>query len=1202
MNKSSENRRNAIRRFIAAASAYVVMVALFLSPLASLIAEAAIMSPATTVIVQLKDDPAAVWQAKQKKAGARAGDRALAQYRAGLRAKQDQFLSAMTARGINYEVAGVDVPNFDGTNAGRVDMRYTMVLNGMALKVPSSQMSALRSMPQVKSVEPDKMLHVELEKSVAYVRAPQVYGQFQELTPFDTFREGYEGQGMNVAVLDTGIDWTHPMFGGDPTPPRLGLLPSIAAVATNPKVIYYMTFTGGLPDGYGHGTAAASNIGGYLGMAPGPDGLPTTLDDVRVHGVAPQARLMGYKVCLDVGSCLSSSTVMAIEDAVSPMTVTMQPKPIAHVINMSLGGAGGPDDATAVAGDNAALLGTIVVASAGNSGPGEATVGSPAAGRHVIAVGANTDPAGGSNSIDVTDGSQTGMIANLLDGAAAVTSDITNNYVYCGLAETPAACPDSVRGKIALIARGSTYNLPALPVVGSLGTGLFSNKAASAVAKGAVAAVIYNNINGELTAATVRKSTIPILGVSKANGEYLLSQMAGAEISPKSIRINAAKLFTPQMADFSSRGPVQGLGQIKPDVTAPGVGVLSATVRVGTADANTGTMFDPTGYVHASGTSFSGPHVAGAAALVKQAHLDWSPDLVRTALINTATNLRTESGSPTGNDSIIAQGGGLIDVAGAVNTKALMGIAGDGITLPGLLGSHSFGETPILNNRIVNTREVTVTLRDVSGQGGTYSLSTVNNRNVDRPGVTASVPSSVTVPAGGSTTFTASITLDGNQVRDESTLDLQWYVVASSGGKSIHMPMFLRATPSLPDGAGGSSVTENFEGTVLASDAGTQHDTGNFLAEGVTYNDVPFTVQSGTVKVDATLEFTDTAGLDFGLSDLDLYLVDPDGEIIASAAIAGGPERLSAPITRPGEYKYRVYGWLGANVPYTLTSTQTLGAAAPTLNPIAANFVEESTGKRYDFDGSFDVTWTAAGSAEAYEVEQSADGTTWNAIQQLPGSATGISFANLAEGTHSFRVRSIVGGKIGKFVTEPSNVATIIVSRRTEVDATTSVDAMNRSITFPSGSTELVTALKNKSATVYYPNIRFEITSISSAGNSVTVKNADNGGNGFTTVATFDYSQLVGEDFVAGEESGNRTLKFNNPNNVLFTFTARVMANVPVAGGSGFAAASTSSTGSAPAGSANDSSPLTVRKGTASKLFKFTVDPISGTVNVQMLR
>ena len=139
------------------------------------------------------------------------------------------------------------------------------------------------------------------------------------------------------------------------------------------------------------------------------------LDGVRLHGVAPQAKLMSYKVCSDikstvsqvqpVGGCESSDIMMAIEDSVSPFTLNnpLLPKPVAHVINMSLGGGGGPDNPNAIAASNAALMGTIVVAASGNSGPGEGTTGSPAAGTHVISVGATTHPGsvGGVWSTDV---------------------------------------------------------------------------------------------------------------------------------------------------------------------------------------------------------------------------------------------------------------------------------------------------------------------------------------------------------------------------------------------------------------------------------------------------------------------------------------------------------------------------------------------------------------------------------------------------------------------------------------------------------------------------------------------------------------------------------------------------------------------------------------------------------------------------------
>ena len=103
---------------------------------------------------------------------------------------------------------------------------------------------------------------------------------------------------------------------------------------------------------------------------------------------------------------------------------------------------------------------------------------------------ASNDPATGDNTLDVTDGSRGGMTAIVMDGSPALSGDITNNYVFCGLGETPADFPASVSGRIALIQRGSTATTPELPTAGSLGTGLFTTKAANAAAAGAVAAII----------------------------------------------------------------------------------------------------------------------------------------------------------------------------------------------------------------------------------------------------------------------------------------------------------------------------------------------------------------------------------------------------------------------------------------------------------------------------------------------------------------------------------------------------------------------------------------------------------------------------------------------------------------------------------------------------------------------------------------
>ena len=119
----SRHGQTRLRRFLAITSAIGLMAAMMITPFMSIISSAAAAAATNSVIVVLQDDPAAVWQAKQKKAGQSISADQLAAYRGSLTGKQDQFLAALSARGISYEVSGVNVPNFDGTNAGHVDFR-----------------------------------------------------------------------------------------------------------------------------------------------------------------------------------------------------------------------------------------------------------------------------------------------------------------------------------------------------------------------------------------------------------------------------------------------------------------------------------------------------------------------------------------------------------------------------------------------------------------------------------------------------------------------------------------------------------------------------------------------------------------------------------------------------------------------------------------------------------------------------------------------------------------------------------------------------------------------------------------------------------------------------------------------------------------------------------------------------------------------
>ncbi|MDX6383121.1 MAG: minor extracellular serine protease Vpr, partial [Blastocatellia bacterium] len=286
----------------------------------------AIGTHTVSVIVELKGDPAAVYAAKSKQQGAAVSDDQIRAYRNNLATAQDQFLTALKSKGINAQLQTVNVKDVAGNVAGTVQIRYSLVYNGLALTVPETAVPAIAGMSQVKSVHANAVLHPNLYKSVPYIRANEVYGHNpNNFTPFASFPDGDEGQGINIAVIDTGIDWTHPMFGGDPTPPRLGVAPASASVNTNQKVIYSLPLSDIVTDGFGHGTHVASETAGYLAMAPGPDAIPGTADDIPLHGVAPQAKLMSYKVCSDaestvsqvkpIGGCSSSNIIMAIEDA-----------------------------------------------------------------------------------------------------------------------------------------------------------------------------------------------------------------------------------------------------------------------------------------------------------------------------------------------------------------------------------------------------------------------------------------------------------------------------------------------------------------------------------------------------------------------------------------------------------------------------------------------------------------------------------------------------------------------------------------------------------------------------------------------------------------------------------------------------------------------------------------------------------------------
>jgi subtilisin family serine protease len=945
---------------------------------------------------------------------------------------------------------------------------------------------------------------------------------------------------------------------------------------------------------------------------------------------------MTYKVCSDVlstegavggpvGGCLTSNIVLALEDAVSPRTLNGLPKPVAHVINMSLGGGGGPDDPTSVAADNAVLAGAIVVAAAGNSGPGEGTLGSPAAGRHVIAVAANTDPGSNANwSTDVLASSsisptQTGgvtpatnlplaqgqrsqiSLSPLAGTPAPPNGSVAQYYVFVRNGQTLDEWPSNVSGRIALV----KLTDPRIPQT------LFAQVANNGAAAGAVAVLFVSSTeNG-----TAVRATIPAANILPADGQYLISILPGGAsgdpangtMSTFPIRINPffGTTFVGQMAAFSSRGPVQGYGQVKPDVSAPGVNVLAAMPPASTLGGLAGGN-----YGRISGTSMATPHTAGAAALVRQVHPAWTPAMVRTALINTATNMRYDSGDAKADgataDSIIDQGGGLIDVAHAAHAKALMGVGGDGISQPSILGSHSFAEVPVVNNRVTSTQSVSVTIQDLSGQGGTYNLSAVNNRDTQINGIGLSVsPSSVTIPPGGSATFNANVTFDGNLIRDPNIaevngntitfrqIEMQWYVTAkrSDGAESLRMPFYYRPTPSMPSPSATSTDTQIYTGSIVAGDADSK------TVAGVTYVDIPFQVSASTSKIDATLDFMQVVNGEY--ADLDFFLLDPDGNVMKSSTIPGGPENIEVTVNRAGTYTYEVQGFLAAGTDFTITSVLTKGnTVAPVLSQVPGDFVD-GQGNHIDFDGTFNLQWSPNGGEQGFEVEESTDNQNWQIISDLAGNASSLALSNLANGQYYFRVRAMFPGQIGLFVTNPGNVVNVMVDQRTKTEITNLVRTAISNVSLAGGVFQLDLNMLNQSSNAYVPLVEFKVVSITSGSGTVAVINSDNGGNGTSTAnaALFDYSRQLGSDgqFSSNEVTGNRTLRFQDNASELFTFSAIVTAYQQVGGGSAGSNAPPPAGGSS--GTAGSSTTL---QGLTS-LMRFAVNPMLRTVSVSIV-
>jgi hypothetical protein len=283
----------------------------------------------------------------------------------------------------------------------------------------------------------------------------------------------------------------------------------------------------------------------------------------------------------------------------------------------------------------------------------------------------------------------------------------------------------------------------------------------------------------------------------------------------------------------------------------------------------------------------------------------------------------------------------------------------------------------------------------------------------------------------------------------------------------------------------------------------------------------------------------------------------------------------------------------------------TVAMFAPTLNN--AGKTEFSGNPATDIDGNYQLTFAATGTnaPAKFRIEESNNnGTTWARLADVPASQTAYDIAGRGNGSFQYRVSGLYTVESGLMPGPTSGVKTVTVDRRLEADATSLIEAkiVDGSLTLSGGVWQFDQTLRNtsSSSSVYAP-LRFVITSITSNSGTVRVKNADDGGNGVSSPATFDYTSQVGVDqqLSPGEITASRRLQFNDPAAEMFTFTVVVKGHFPDPAGG--AAAAPSGGGAAPSSSpgSSPSSGLSLPGGV--RVMQITVNPLTKSVTAKLL-
>ncbi|MEN8239233.1 MAG: S8 family peptidase [Actinomycetota bacterium] len=865
-----------------------------------------------------------------------------------------------------------------GASASDKVNSYTVAVDGFSAVVSQGEAQAMANRDDVLAVYPDELRQPTTDSSPSFLRLDD---------PIGPWAAGLDGEGVVIGVIDTGIWPEHPSFHDDGTyaaPPvaigecdfgNVAHNPDDAAFTCNNKLIgarqmlaTYRALIGAedfefdsARDDNGHGTHTASTAGGNADVAASIFGV----DRGIVSGVAPRAHIVMYKGLGTLGG-FSSDLAAAIDQAAADGV---------DVINYSIGSSSfaiGPDD---VAFLFAADAGVFSATSAGNSGPGVATLGSPSSVPWVTTVGASTQERTFQGTAALGNGDEY-FGASITAGAGPATlvdsADLGNELCDPGVAFS-----EDVTGQIVLCKRGAFARVA---------------KSEAVFNAGGAGMVLYNASDAQ--SQVTDNHHVPSVHINNTDGLAIKDYIAaeGAAATAEVIGGVYTEIDGSVMASFSSRGPNElSADLIKPDVTAPGVNILAGETPSGEPSQVSGELFQAI-----SGTSMSSPHVAGMFALIKQAHPDWSAAMAKSALMTTARQDVTKEDGKTKADPFdmgaghivaVSQGNqgspfdpGLVFDAGLFEYAAFTCGADLGVFTPGscvFLESIGIPIDPSDLNvpsigiaNLPGSQTITRTVTNVADSTIEFDAS------VKKPkGYNVSVDPKVIELAPGESAD-IEITISNKKAAPD-----QWdfgSVTWHGGGYQVTVPIAVKAAlfsapasvaGSGTDGSASFDVIFGYSGDYTAAPHGLS---ANAPTDGVINHDEdqsypsPDDGDGGVVWIDFAV--ADAAMVRWTLNipgddDVDLFLEDSSGTIIASSTNGGTDELIELFLPANDTYTMAVHGWSipSEPLPFTLNYWDVPLASGGSLSvdsaPASASVGAVET---------IDISWTGLTAGESY--------------------------------------------------------------------------------------------------------------------------------------------------------------------------------------------------------------------------------------------